>query len=109
MSFAVQSDIIGATQFLFAAMVLPTLFDPRAAVSRFTSGATTLGLFLLAGTFLTMGPLWVSFAGSFVCGVVWLGVYLLRPMGDKTFFHREERASPDESSSSNEEASLPAP
>ena len=36
--FTVQSDIIGACQFLFAAMVLPTLFNEHAAVPRLTSG-----------------------------------------------------------------------
>jgi len=78
--FTVQSDIIGACQFLFAAMVLPTLFNEHAAVPRLTSGLTTLGLFVIAGTFLTMGPLWVSVLGSLASASAWLAVFVFRPV-----------------------------
>lgn len=80
MSFILQSDVIGATQFVFAAMTLPTLLSPKAAVSRLTSGITTAGLFVIAIMFLSMGPLWVSFAGSLVCAIAWLAIFIRRPI-----------------------------
>ncbi|MGC1583997.1 MAG: hypothetical protein WA766_21125 [Candidatus Acidiferrales bacterium] len=80
MSLLLQSDIIGAMQFVFAAMVVPTLLNGKAAVSRLTSGATSMGLFVITITFLTMGPLWASFAGSLTCAVAWLLIFLFRPV-----------------------------
>jgi hypothetical protein len=77
--FALQSDIIGACQFLFAAMTLPTILSRKAAVPRLTSGVTAAGLWLIAAAFFTMGPLWVSFAGSMACAAAWTVIFWVRP------------------------------
>lgn len=78
--YELQGLVIGGMQFLFAAMCAPTLWNRASQVPRLTSGLTALGLFVITVTFLTMGPLWFSVTGGATCTLMWVLIFVLRPV-----------------------------
>ena len=72
-----QDLVIGGCQFLFALAVVPSILDRATVVPRSTSAFTAALLFVLAGTFATLG-LDVSMLGSVACGGAWTLLVLLR-------------------------------
>jgi len=75
-----QDYVFMAGGFLFAAMLLPTLRDPRAKVPLATSAATGFVLVVYAVTFVTL-DLYLAAFSSALTAVAWFAVAVLRRPG----------------------------
>jgi len=77
-----QDYVIATVSLLFGVILLPQLIDTwkgKTALNLYTASLTTVGLFILAGTFFTM-KYWTSFAADVLSGIIWflLFVFSLR-------------------------------
>jgi len=73
-----QDSVIAIVSLLFGVILLPQLVDTwrgKTILNLYTASLTTIGLFILAGTFYTM-RYWSSFAADIISGVIWLLLFL---------------------------------
>ena len=73
-----QDYLIAIISLLFGLILLPQLRDTwlgKTSLNIYTSTLTTIGLFILAGTFLTIGY-WTSFTADILSGVIWFFLFL---------------------------------
>ena len=73
-----QDYLIAIISLLFGLILLPQLRDTwlgKTSLNIYTSTRTTIGLFILAGTFLTIGY-WTSFTADILSGVIWFFLFL---------------------------------
>jgi len=74
-----QDVVIGVVSVLFGFILLPQLRDVwhgKTILNIYTAGFTTVGLYILAFTFSTMGY-WVSVTSEIISGTVWLLLFVL--------------------------------
>ena len=82
-----QDYVIAIVSLLFGVILLPQLIDTwrgKTTLNLYTASLTTIGLFILAGTFFTM-QYWTSFVADVISGVIWflLFVFSLKNMKKK--------------------------
>ena len=79
-----QDIVIAVVSLLFGFILLPQLRDVwrGESLNVFTAGLTTIGLYILAATFFTIGY-WVSFIADIFSGTVWLLLFALSVMHKK--------------------------
>ena len=73
-----QDYVIATVSLLFGVILLPQLRDcwrGKTILNLYTAGVTTIGLFILAGTFFTMSY-WTSFAADVLSGVIWFLLFV---------------------------------
>ncbi len=73
-----QDIVIAVISILFGFILLPELKDvvhSRVYINLYTAGLTTIGLYMLAATFLTM-HFWISFIADVFTGTVWLLLFV---------------------------------
>jgi len=74
-----QDVVIGVISVLFGFILIPQLRDVwrgKTILNVYTAGFTTVGLYILAVTFSTMGY-WVSVTSEIISGTVWLLLLVL--------------------------------
>ena len=82
-----QDYVIATVSLLFGVILLPQLMDTwrgKTILNLYTASLTTVGLFILAGTFFTM-RYWTSFIADVLSGIIWflLFVFSYRNMKKK--------------------------
>jgi hypothetical protein len=73
-----QDVVIAIISVLFGFILLPQLRDVlrcKVYINLYTAGLTTVGLYILAATFLTM-DFWISFIADVFSGTVWLLLFV---------------------------------
>lgn len=68
-----QDHVIAIVSLLFGIILLPQLVDTwreKTILNLFTASITSIGLFILAGTFYTI-QYWESFIADVISGVIW--------------------------------------
>lgn len=68
-----QDYVIATVSLLFGFILLPQLIDTwrgKTILNLYTASLTTIGLFILAGTFFTM-KYWTSFIADILSGAIW--------------------------------------
>jgi hypothetical protein len=73
-SYVWQDIVIAVVSILFGFILLPQFKDllrGKVYINLYTAGLTTLGLYILAATFLTM-KFWISFVADIFSGTIWL-------------------------------------
>ena len=73
-----QDYIIAIVSLLFGVILLPQLIDTwrgKTILNLYTASLTTIGLFILAGTFFTL-QFWTSFIADVISGVIWFLLFL---------------------------------
>ena len=73
-----QDYVIAIVSLLFGVILLPQLIDTwrgKTILNLYTASLTTVGLFILAGTFFTMSY-WTSFIADVISGVIWFLLFL---------------------------------
>ena len=80
--YAWQDVVIAFVSILFGFILIPQLRDVwqrKTTLNVYTAGLTTIGLYILAATFYTMGY-WISLSAELFSGTVWflLFVFSLR-------------------------------
>jgi len=73
-----QDYVIAIVSLLFGIILLPQLVDTikgKTILNLYTASLTTVGLFILAGTFFTM-KYWTSFAADVLSGVIWFLLFV---------------------------------
>ena len=68
-----QDYAIATVSLLFGVILLPQLMDTwrgKTILNLYTASLTTVGLFILAGTFFTM-RYWTSFIADVLSGIIW--------------------------------------
>ena len=73
-----QDYVIAIVSLLFGLILLPQLRDiwiGKTSLNLYTTSLTTIGLFILAGTFLTI-DYWTSFTADVLSGVIWFFLFL---------------------------------
>ncbi len=74
-----QDIVIAAVSLLFGFILIPQLKDVlngKTILNGFTAAFTTIGLFILAITFLTLN-LYISVVAETFSGVIWLLLFIL--------------------------------
>ena len=74
-----QDIVIAIVSILFGFILIPQLRDVwhgKTTLNIYTAGFTTVGLYILAATFSTMGY-WVSVTSEIISGTVWLLLLVL--------------------------------
>ena len=74
-----QDYVIAIVSLLFGVILLPQLIDTwrgKTILNLYTASLTTVGLFILAGTFFTMSY-WTSFIADVISGVIWFLLFVL--------------------------------
>jgi hypothetical protein len=74
-----QDIVIAVVSLLFGFILLPQLKDVligKTILNEITAGLTTIGLFILAGTFFTLN-LYVSAVAETFSGIIWLLLFIL--------------------------------
>jgi hypothetical protein len=69
-----QDVIIAVVSILFGFILIPQfkdLLSGKIYINLYTAGLTTLGLYILAATFLTL-HFWISFIADIFSGTIWL-------------------------------------
>ena len=82
-----QDYVIAIISLLFGLILLPQLRDTRLGktnINLYTASLTTIGLFIIAGTFLTIGY-WTSFTADVLSGVIWFFLFLFSFRNVKKF------------------------
>lgn len=74
-----QDLSISAIQLVFTASMWATIRNPRAQVSRWTSVTTSIGLWSMAGIFLTL-ELWTASSMASLCASAWSFIAVYRPI-----------------------------
>ena len=73
-SYVWQDVIIAVVSILFGFILIPQfkdLLSGKIYINLYTAGLTTIGLYILALTFLTM-QFWISFISDIFSGTMWL-------------------------------------
>ena len=73
-----QDYVIAIVSLLFGIILLPQLLDTwrgKTILNLYTASLTTIGLFILAGTFFTL-EFWTSFIADVISGVIWFLLFL---------------------------------
>ena len=73
-SYIWQDVVIAIVSILFGFILLPQFRDllrGKVYINLYTAGLTTVGLYILAATFLTM-EFWISFSADIFSGTIWL-------------------------------------
>lgn len=73
-----QDYVIATVSLLFGVILLPQLIDTwrgKTILNLYTASFTTIGLFILAGTFFTI-QFWTSFIADVISGVIWFFLFL---------------------------------
>ena len=73
-----QDIVIAMVSLLFGFILLPQLKDAwhgKSILNVYTAGLTTIGLYILAGTFYTLN-LWVSVTAELFSGTIWLLLFV---------------------------------
>jgi len=73
-----QDYVIAIVSLLFGVILLPQLLDTwrgKTTLNLYTASLTTIGLFILAGTFFTL-EFWTSFIADVISGVIWFLLFL---------------------------------
>jgi len=73
-----QDYVIAIVSLLFGVILLPQLVDiwqGKTTLNLYTTSLTTIGLFILAGTFFTL-QFWTSFIADVLSGVIWFMLFL---------------------------------
>jgi hypothetical protein len=73
-----QDYVIAIVSLLFGVILLPQLIDTwrgKTILNLYTASLTTIGLFILAGTFFTL-QFWTSFIADVISGVIWFLLFL---------------------------------
>ena len=73
-----QDYVIAIVSLLFGVILLPQLVDTwrgKTILNLYTASLTTIGLFILAGTFFTL-QFWTSFIADVISGVIWFLLFL---------------------------------
>lgn len=73
-----QDYLIAIVSLLFGIILIPQLRDTwlaKTSLNIYTASLTTIGLFILAGTFLTIGY-WTSFTADVLSGFIWFFLFL---------------------------------
>ena len=73
-----QDLVIAVVGILFGFILLPQLKDvwKGGSLNLYTAGLTTIGLYILAATFVTMG-FWISVIADLFSGTIWLLLFIL--------------------------------
>ena len=73
-----QDIVISVVSILFGFMLFPQIADSikGKTVNIFSAGLTTIGLYILAGTFATL-ELWFSVVAELFVGTAWLVLFIL--------------------------------
>ncbi len=78
-SYAWQDLVIAVVSILFGFILIPQLKDVwygKSILNLYTASLTTIGLYVLAVTFFTMG-FWISFIAELFSGTIWLLLFVL--------------------------------
>ena len=73
-----QDIVIAIVSVLFGFILLPQFKDilrGKIYINLYTAGLTTIGLYILAATFLTM-HFWISFTADIFSGTIWLLLFV---------------------------------
>jgi uncharacterized protein with PQ loop repeat len=73
-----QDYVIAIVSLLFGFILLPQLIHTwrgKTILNLYTASLTTVGLFILAGTFFTL-QFWLSFIADVLSGVIWFLLFL---------------------------------
>lgn len=73
-----QDVVIAIVSVLFGFILLPQFRDllhGKVYINLYTAGLTTVGLFILAATFITM-EFWISFVADIFSGSVWFLLFI---------------------------------
>jgi hypothetical protein len=73
-----QDYVIAIVSLLFGFILLPQLADTwrgKTILNLYTASLTTVGLFILAGTFFTM-RYWTSFIADVISGFIWFLLFI---------------------------------
>ena len=73
-----QDYVIAIVSLLFGVILLPQLIDTwrgKTTLNLYTASLTTIGLFILAGTFFTM-QYWTSFIADVISGIIWFLLFV---------------------------------
>lgn len=76
-SYELMSGVIGAVGFTFALVLIPTLLNKHARISRSSSGLTCAGL-LVIGLCMANMSLWVAALSEFVSTAMWFALFVWR-------------------------------
>ena len=74
-----QDIVIAIVSLLFGFVMLPQFMDVwrgKTILNLYTAGFTTIGLFVIGLTFITL-DLWISVVSEFFSGVIWLLLFVL--------------------------------
>lgn len=74
-----QDLVIAAVSLLFGFVMLPQFMDVwrgKTVLNLYTAGLTTVGLFIMGATFITL-DLWISVVSECFSGVIWLLLFIL--------------------------------
>jgi len=77
-SYIWQDIVIAVVSLMFGVILLPQLHDVwkgKTTLNIYTAGFTTVGLFILSATFITMS-FWISFTADMLSGVIWLLLFV---------------------------------
>ena len=80
-----QDVLIAIVSILFGFILLPQLKDvwKSGSLNVYTAGLTTIGLYILAATFATMG-FWISVFADLFSGTIWLLLFILSAVHKKS-------------------------
>jgi len=73
-----QDLVIAIVSILFGFILIPQFRDilkGKVYINLYTAGLTTIGLYILAATFLTL-EFWISFIADIFSGTIWLLLFL---------------------------------
>ena len=74
-----QDIVIAIVSLLFGFVMIPQFIDAwrgSACLNLYTAGLTTVGLFIMSATFVTLN-LWISVVAEAFSGVIWLLLFVL--------------------------------
>lgn len=74
-----QDFVIAIVSLLFGFVMIPQFMDAwkgKACLNLYTAGLTTIGLFIMSGTFITLN-LWISVIAESFSGVIWFLLFIL--------------------------------
>lgn len=83
-----QDYVIAVVQWVFAAALVPTILDSRGKPPLATSALTAVGLYVLGGTFFTLG-LWQSGISTCAAAGAWTIIGIQRFRLNRVALQRE--------------------
>lgn len=76
--FIWQDIVVAVVSLMFGLILIPQLVEVyrgKTTLNLFSASITTIGLYILAATFLTL-DLWLSFLSDIIAGTVWLLLFI---------------------------------